>query len=53
MDSQKPKVQTCVACGKKLNIDEYGRLFCPVCNKINPTKDLYEEKLFDLKDYQK
>lgn len=53
MDTQKPKTHTCGQCGSVMYNDKMGRLTCDKCNKNTPPKDLYEEALFDLKDYQK
>jgi Zn finger protein HypA/HybF involved in hydrogenase expression len=53
MDTQKPKTMQCQVCGKDMQTDQLGRQYCPRCNKNTPPKDLYEEALFDLKDYQK
>ena len=53
MDTQMPKNEVCSQCQGKMHTDDFGRLYCPKCNKHTPPKDLYEEALFDLKDYQK
>jgi len=53
MDTQAPKEQNCSKCGSTMSTDNFGRLHCPKCNKNTQPKELYEEALFDLKDYQK
>jgi Zn finger protein HypA/HybF involved in hydrogenase expression len=53
MDTQKPKTARCSLCGADMVVDEFGRNQCPKCKKDTQPKDLYEEALFDLKDYQK
>lgn len=53
MDTQKNQELTCQICGKQMTTDQIGRPYCSGCNKNTPPKDLYEEALFNLKDYQK
>ncbi len=53
MDTQKNTPQTCQKCGNKMSIDQMGRPYCETCQKNTSPKNLYEEALFDLKDYNK
>ena len=52
MENQRPKTLKCPKCSADMKVDQFGRNICPSCDNNKPPKDLYEEAIFDLKDYK-
>jgi len=52
MDTQKQEAQVCSICQSRMNLDAFGKPFCPTCSKNTQPKNLYEEAFFDLHEYK-